>query len=435
MKHLLIVVAFAICIADTMAQNDEAGTFENQPSHPVLFAPVESVGLSAERLERIEAVMRPYVEQGLVAGLMTAVARRGRLVHFESYGYRDLEAEKPMEHETIFRIYSMTKPVTSVAVLMLYEEGRFLLTDPVARYIPAFEGLQVYDAAAPDGSKRARLSRPVTIRDLLTHTSGLTYGFGQTPVDTLYREAELLYKRDDRGVSIRHGTMDDMVMKLSRIPLLHQPGTRWQYSVSFDVLGHLVEVVSGQTLDVFFQERIFDPLGMPDTGFEVPPEKMDRFAVNYTIGGNGRLEILDAGSTSIFAAPVEFFSGGGGLVSTMTDYLRFAQMLLNGGVLGGTRLLSPKTVELMTSNHLKPGDETTRPGYGYGLGVAVLTNVARTQSLGSKGNYGWAGFANTYFFIDREEELIGMVWSQHFPWRKYPIAAQFKVAVYQAIVD
>jgi len=155
MKHLLIVVAFAICIADTMAQNDEAGTFENQPSHPVLFAPVESVGLSAERLERIEAVMRPYVEQGLVAGLMTAVARRGRLVHFESYGYRDLEAEKPMEHETIFRIYSMTKPVTSVAVLMLYEEGRFLLTDPVARYIPAFEGLQVYDAAAPDGSKRA----------------------------------------------------------------------------------------------------------------------------------------------------------------------------------------------------------------------------------------------------------------------------------------
>ncbi len=254
-------------------------------------------------------------------------------------------------------------------------------------------------------------------------------------MDTLYREAELLYKTDDRGVWGHNGTIGDMVEKLSQIPLLHQPGTKWHYGVSFDVLGHLVEVVSGQTLDVFFQERIFDPLGMPDTGFEVPPEKMDRFAVVYRMGESGRLEVGFPESTSIFAAPVEYFGGGGGLVSTMTDYLRFAQMLLNGGALGGTRLLSRKTVELMTSNHLEAGDKTNLPGYGYGLGVAVLTNVARTQSLGTVGTYAWAGAYNTYFFIDPDEELIGMVWSQHFPFRKYPIADQFKVAVYQAIVD
>ncbi len=390
--------------------------------HASPVAPAETAGMSAERLARIGPLMQAYVDDEHLAGIKMIVARRGKVVYYEDYGLRDIETSAPMTEDTIFRIYSMTKPITSVAVLMLYEEGRFRLNDPVARYIPAFKNLQVYDA--DDASMRAALRRPMTIRDLLTHTSGLTYGFfSETPVDTLYRR---------NGLFARGGDLEDFVGRLSDLPLLHQPGTTWHYSVSTDVLGYLVEVVSGQTLDVFFKERIFDPLGMKDTSFDVPPEKMDRFAANYHKDDNGRLEAVDAGATSQFAAPVRFFSGGGGLVSTAGDYMRFAQMLLNGGTLDGTRLLSPKTVELMTANHL---DEDYAPGWGFGLGVRVCTDVARTQTLGSEGTFGWSGMANTYFFIDPEEELIAMVWTQFLPYGAYPIQNQFKVAVYQAIVD
>ena len=390
-------------------------------AQPMATAAPEAVGLSSARLARVEPLMQRYIDEGKLAGILTMVARQGQVVHFETYGHRDREAQDPMAEDTIFRIYSMTKPITSTAVLMLYEEGHFLLDDPVADYLPAFADLTVY---APDGDPVA-LERPVTIRDLLTHTSGLSYGFfSQTPVDSLYQQA---------GVLNGETSLASFVDKLGTLPLLHQPGERWHYSVATDVLGYLVEVVAGQPFGAFLEDRIFGPLGMDETSFEVATERLERFAVNYAIDQEGQLVVQDAaGAWSPFAAPVQFHSGGGGLTSTAADYMRFAQMLLNGGQLDGVRLLSPKTVELMTMNHL---DGEFEPGWGFGLGVNVSTNVARTQTLGSVGTYGWSGAANTYFFIDPEEELIAMVWTQLFPYGYYPLFDEFKVAVYQAIVE
>lgn len=383
-----------------------------------------SVGLSADRLSRISESMEPYVENDQVAGLMTMVYRRGEVAHVQTYGERDRQSGAPMTPNTLFRIYSMTKPITTVAALMLYEEGHFQLDDPAAEYLPALKDVEVYDTTAAGEPTRVPARRPITVRDLMTHTSGLTYGvFGDTPVDSMYQEVGVL--DDDR-------TLAAAVDTLGTLPLLHQPGETWHYSVSTDVLGRLVEVVSGKTLDTFFQTRIFEPLGMDDTMFEVPSDEMDRFATNYAVGENGKLMVQDRKASSEFAAPVRFLSGGGGLVSTMDDYLRFARMLLNEGVLDGTRLLSPKTVDLMTRNHL---DGTFEPGWGFGLGVRVCTDLPQAQTLGSEGMYGWSGAANTFFFIDPSEELIGMVWTQLFPHGRYPIGPTFRVNVYQSIVD
>ena len=383
-----------------------------------------TVGMSAERLSRISETLSPYVENDKLSGLMTMVYRRGEVVHFETHGDRDRQTNAPMNRETLFRIYSMTKPITTVAALMLYEEGHFQLDDPVAEYLPAFEDVQVYDTTAAGEPTRVEPRRPMTIRDLMTHTSGLTYGvFGNTPVDSMYTEVGIL--DNDR-------TLAAAVDTLGTLPLMHQPGDTWHYSVSTDVLGRLVEVVSGQTLDTFFQTRIFEPLGMDDTMFEVPADEMDRFATNYAVGEDGSLVAQDRKASSAFAAPVQFLSGGGGLVSTMDDYLRFARMLLNEGAIDGTRLLSPKTVALMTQNHL---DGTHEPGWGFGLGVQVCTDLTDAQTLGSEGMYGWSGAANTFFFIDPKEELIGMAWTQLFPHGRYPIGPTFRVGVYQAIVE
>jgi len=387
-------------------------------------APPDAVGLSDDRLAQLSEQMRPYVEDDKVAGLMTMVYRRGEIAHYETYGQRDRQTGTPMTPNTLFRIYSMTKPITTVAALMLYENGHFQLDDPVAEYLPALEGVQVYDTTATGTPTRAEPRRPMTIQDLMRHTSGLTYGvFGDTPVDSMYQAAGVL--SDDR-------TLESAVETLGTLPLLHQPGTQWHYSVSTDVLGRLVEVVSGQSLDTFFQTRIFDPLGMDDTTFEVPADAMDRFATSYSMGENGELAVRDRKQNSSFAAPVRFLSGGGGLVSTMDDYLRFARMLLGGGAVDGTRLLSPKTVDLMTQNHL---DGTFEPGWGFGLGVRVNTDLPVASTLGSEGMYGWSGFASTYFFVDPKEELIGMVWTQLVPEGRYPIGPQFRVGVYQSIVD
>lgn len=383
-----------------------------------------SVGLSAERLSEIEDAMQPYVKAGKVSGMMTMVYRKGEVAHFETYGDRDRKTEAPMTPKTLFRIYSMTKPITTVAALMLYEDGHFRLDEPVAKYLPAFKNVQVYDTAASGEPTRVEPRRPMTIRDLMTHTSGLTYGvFGDTPVDSMYQKV---------GVLDNDQTLAEAVDTLGTLPLLHHPGETWHYSVSTDVLGRLVEVVSGQSLDTFFRTRIFEPLGMDDTMFEVPEEELDRFATTYAVNKKGKLTVQDRADSSEFAAPVEMLSGGGGLVSTMYDYLRFSRMLLNGGALEGTRLLSPKTVDFMTQNHL---DGTFEPGWGFGLGVRVNQDVSRTQILGSKGMYDWSGAANTYFFIDPKEELIAMVWTQLFPHGVYPIGPEFKIAVYQAMVE
>jgi len=393
----------------------------------------EEVGFSSERLENIKPVMQAYVDQKKLPGLITLVARRGKIVHFERFGLMDIEANKPMQSDTIFRIYSMTKPITTVAAMMLYEEGHFQLYDPISKFIPAFMDVKVLENNPGEQTELVALEREITIHDLMTHTSGLTYDFFEdSPVDALYRKAELLNK--DRS-------LQENVQELAKMPLVHQPGTAWRYSVSTDVLGYLVEVVAGMPLDVFLKQRIFDPLQMPDTGFYVPQTKIDRFTSLYSLSEGGGLELTDPPANGEYSKPPVMHSGGGGLVSTTSDYLRFAQMMLNEGELDGIRLLGRKSVALMTINHLPehlipiglPG--FVMNGYGFGLGFGVVVNATQTQVLQSDGNYIWGGAASTAFWIDPKEELIGLLMTQFMPNFYYPLSGQLMVLTYQALVD
>ena len=413
----------------------------------------EEVGFSASRLSRIGAWMQGYIDQNKLAGTIAVVARRGQVAYLERFGMMDLEAAKPMQFDTIFRIYSMTKPITSVVLMMLYEEGRFQLHDPVSKFIPEFADVKVFAGASEEGFGVTELEREITIWHLLTHTAGLTYDFFEdSPVDAMYREAEIF-----SSLGVLQVPLQEMIQRLVKLPLTHQPGTAWRYSMATDVLGYLIEVISGMSLDVFFEDKILKPLGMEDTGFYVPEAKLDRFAAMYgpstgpstplrTGSGqasteNDGIELLDASATSPYSKPTRFLSGGVGLVSSASDYMRFAQMLLNGGELDGTRLLGRKTVELMTINHLP--DELipiqvqphTLHGCGFGLGFRVLVNVAQAGRLGSEGEFGWGGAASTSFFVDPKEQLVGLLLTQLMPSRYYPIRNEFKVLVYQALVD
>lgn len=411
---------------------------------PIEIVAPERAGFSATRLGRIGDVMRRYVDAGKLAGTVSLVSRRGQVVYFDDYGQRNLETGAEMTLDTLFRIYSMTKPITSVAALMLFEDGHYLLDDPIADYLPAFADVQVCVGMDLAGMRLARPERPPTVRDLMRHTAGLSYGWHQdTPVDQAYRDA----KMDQRQYSLTEG-----VEMLAKLPLVYHPGTAWRYSFSTDVLGRLVEVWSGESLDEFFQRHIFAPLGMTDTAFQVAPEKIDRFAACYTLPnmtgyvadaepGNGqrRLVVQDAPETSKFAKPPVFLSGGGGLTASTGDYLRFCQMLLNGGALDGRRILGRKTVELMTMNHL-PSElipiavTVPDPGAGFGLGVKVLVDQAASGRLGSQGMYGWGGAATTTFWIDPVEEIIGIFMTQFMPSGYYPVTTQFQRTVYQALV-
>jgi CubicO group peptidase (beta-lactamase class C family) len=327
----------------------------------------------------------------------------------------------------------MTKAIASVALMMLYEEGRFQLHDPVSRFIPKFADVEVFAGGTKRSFEATELEREITIWHLLTHTAGLTYDFFEdSPVDAMYLAADL--HQPDR-------TSEEVVHEIVKLPLVYQPGTAWRYSMATDVLGYLTEVISGTSLDVFLKEKILKPLGMEDTDFYVPEEKLDRFAAMYGPSEDGGIELRDAPATSQHTKPPRFLSGGSGLVSTAADYLRFCQMLLNGGELDGIRLLGRKTVELMTVNHLP--DELipiqvqphTLHGCGFGLGFRVLVNVAQAGRLGSEGEYGWGGGASTSFFVDPKEGLIGLLLTQLDPSRYYPIRREFKVLVYQALVD
>ena len=393
----------------------------------------QAVGMSAERLARIRPAMQRYVDEGKLAGIITAVARHGKIVHFETYGMADRDANQPMRADSIFRIYSMSKPVTSVAAMMLYEEGKFLLNDPVSNYLPEFEGLAVFDGVEDGEIRTVAAKRPMTVRDLLLHTSGLTAGFmGDGPVERLYRET---------GVSRRpgqaRGVLDlaGLVLELGKLPLRYQPGERFQYGTSTDVLGRLVEVVSGLPFDRFLRERIFTPLGMTDTGFSVPPEKVDRFTANYGPGQDGKIRTIDSPATSRYAGEVTFFSGAGGLVSTTYDYLRFALMLAGGGEFDGRRLLGRKTVDLMMLDHIGglERNEWFPAGSGFGLGGSVVIDQAATQLPGSLGVWGWGGAASTTFWVDREEELVGVLMTQFMPTFTYPLLPQFQSLTYQAL--
>lgn len=392
---------------------------------PLPWSDPAAVGLSAADLDAIPRALQRWVDEGSIGGAVSLVARRGRLVHWEAIGYRDLGSRTPLERTDIFRICSMTKPVTSVAVMMLVEAGELTLDEPVSRTLPEFEHAQVYDAGeivAP--------SRPVTIRDLLRHTSGLTYGlFGDTDVDALYREADVF-----------SGNLENLVSEAAALPLLAHPGTRWNYGVSTDVLGRVVEVVSGRRLDEFFTTRIFEPLGMRDTAFVVPPAEADRLTTAYTLGSDGALREDNVSLCGVHDTRPELLLGGAGLVSTAADYLRFAQMLLDEGALDGVRLLAPETVREMRTNqlpeHLIPiSIGGAEHGYGFGLGFSVLTDAAATPYGDNDGVFRWRGYASTYFWIDPEDDLIGVLLAQVAPPTAPGIEREFQTRVYEALLD
>lgn len=390
----------------------------------------EEFGFSPKRLKRIATAMQRYVDQKKLAGIVTLVARRGQVVHFEKFGYQAIETSKPMELDTIFRIYSMTKPITSVALMMLFERGLVRLTDPVAKFIPEFGKVKVLVGEG----ELADLEREITIQDLLRHTAGLSYGGYKAthdPVDKLYDQAHLW----------RPGTtMREAVRRLTELPLAYQPGQAWRYSVATDVVGHVVELISDMTLGEFFEEKIFKPLGMEDTAFTVTPEKADRFATLYGLTDKGSLELIDATISGDYFNNTRQESGGAGLVSTAADYLRFSQLILNKGELDGVRLLGPRTVELMTANHLSLAilptmGEHEMPGFGFGLGFGVMMDVALSGEMGSVGLHRWGGWASTDFWVDQQEQLIGILMLQYIPSGTYPIRTDFRTLVYQALVD
>jgi CubicO group peptidase (beta-lactamase class C family) len=398
-----------------------------------------AVGLSEKRLARAGAVMQDYVDRGLIPGTVTLLARRGKVVHLQAQGMMDREAGKPMQTDTIFRIYSMSKPITCAAAMLLFEEGRFLLNDPVAQYLPEFAHVKVYAGCEGDRPVLVEPERPVTIHHLLTHTSGLSYGgLLGTPLEAMYRDANLL----DPLIRLQ-APLAELPARLAALPLVRQPGTGWHYGLSHDVIGRLIEVISGMPFDRFLAERLFGPLGMVDTGFYVPPAKIERFAAMYGPATNAGLPLLDAPEASPYTRTNYVSSGGGGMVSTAADYLRFASMLLNGGELDSTRLLSRKTVALITCNHVPSGQlssvsapDMLAPGYGYGLGVGVLMDPGLAGVLGSSGQYGWDGAATTQFWVDPQEQMIGIFMAQVLPWTTAPLVMHlYQTLAHQAIVD
>ena len=380
------------------------------------FAEPEAVGMSSAKLEAMQAVAEKMVDEKKVAGITTMVARHGKIVHFEAYGHRDIDERWLMERDTIVRIYSMSKPITSVAAMILYDRGMLQLDEPVETYIPALRGLKVYGEP-----ECAEPKRKVTVRDLLRHTSGLTYGiFGDTPVDKMYRQKNIL----------SDVPLEEMMQRLAGIPLLHQPGTQFHYSVSTDVLGHVVERVSGRTLDVFFAENIFKPLDMRDTAFYVSEDKRDRFSRCYGPDPDGGLELTQEIEGYGFLRPPKFLSGGGGLTSTARDYVRFCQMLLNKGHLDGVRILEAETVEEMTRDHLPPGVNAGQ-GAGFGLGFSVQRQPDPSGQV-RVGEYGWAGAASTFFGISPQDDTVVLILTQYMPFNN-EIPKTLKPLVYAAL--
>ena len=406
--------------------------------------PSEAVGMNTRRLERIRPAMQAYVDHGVYAGINTLIARRGKVVHAGEYGWRDKEAGQAMTADTIFRLYSMTKPIICTALMTLLEEGRFRLIDPLAKYIPAFGAVKVLEA----DERLVAPVRPIMVRDLMTHMSGLSYHFvEESGVGKMYTEAKLLDA---------HHSLEAAIDDLARFPLAFQPGSSWRYSVGIDVAARVIEVISGRPLGVFLRERLFEPLGMTDTAFGVPPEKRSRVAAMY-----GRPDVIAPGPTmgSEFAAwmagvndridvsksyPVDspdvFVRGGHGLFSTIGDYFRFAQMLANGGELDGERIIGRKTLELMHSNYVPPSlmpleiGGLPLPGYGFGLGSRVLLDVAQSSAPGSVGEFGWSGAAKTHYWVDPKEEVVGLFMTQSMMSFDLP-EFDLRAMAYQAIED
>ena len=397
----------ALVVGSATFQSAPAAAVGAESARDLAVVDPHEVGVSAERLERLDAGMQAMVDDGKLAGIVTMLARHGKVVFTDTVGKLDLGKDDPVELDSIFRIFSMTKPVVGTALMMLHEEGRWQLDDPVSKYIPAFADLQVFTGVDGDGAMQVEpveRGRRITMRDLMRHTAGLGYVLNpRHPVNRAVIDGRVL----DTGAPL-----ETMIDKLVRIPLLSQPGTAWAYSISVDVQGYLVEQISGQPLGVFLRERIFDPLGMVDTAFHVPPDKMHRVGARHTPGPDGAL-VAPPGGAQAPNAPLKGPSGGGGLYGTAPDYLRFAQMLLNGGELDGVRLLAPRSVELMAANHLTDAQQATyrRPGQGWGLNFSVVTDGPASGESWSTGSYYWVGIAGTWFWVDPEEDLtfVGMI--------------------------
>jgi len=390
------------------------------------------VGLSAVALDRIAPALQGYVDSGKLAGVLALVARHGKVAYVGTVGSMDIKHARPMQADAVFRIFSMTKPITSAAVMQLYEHGKLRLDDPVSKYIPAFASVKVYAGGSAAQPQLRDPDRPMTIADLLTHTSGLTYGlFGNTPVDSIYLRA---------GLDNMQMTTAQVVDSLARLPLVFTPGARWNYGWSIDVLGHIVEIVSGTTLDRYMDSALFQPLGMRMTGFHATPAMAARLIPIYARGPDGKLRALTPLIWPQYTAEGHMLSGGGGLLSTPSDYLRFAQMLLNGGELGGHRVLQRETVALMLQNHLPanlvpatvaPGWPLGQSGFGYGGAVRVDSD---TTVPGAPGMFRWAGYGTTFFWIDPKNDLIAMVWAQYMPVMEYwSLDSQFQRLVYAAV--
>jgi CubicO group peptidase (beta-lactamase class C family) len=418
LSRLLWFVAAGVCAARAFAVDLPA-------------ARPEEVGFAADRLARIDAAMQQAVAQRRVAGVVALVVRRGRVAHYAAYGCADIGSNRRLRRDDMFRIYSMTKPVVSVALLMLYEEGKFQLADPLEKYLPSFKNVKVL--AGADDSGRMLLEEPrrkPTIHDTFRHTAGLASGLGAGPVNERYRELGLTI---DKLESLRQE-----VEALGTVPLLFHPGERWVYGLNHDVQAYLVEYFSGMALDEFLEARLFAPLGMEDTVFGIPGDRAARFATSYARGAEG---LLDVGETATTGPYTRFTSrpfGTFGLSSTAMDYARFAQMLLAGGELDGVRILGSKTVELMRQNHLPPGVMTVPPfappGSGYGLGVSVTLDPAAEGNLDSRGSFGWSGASTTKFYVDPAEQLVAVIMAQQTPFDN-ALLDQFQTLVYQAIVD
>jgi CubicO group peptidase (beta-lactamase class C family) len=399
------------------------------------------VGLDDQRLTRIDSHLKRYVDDGRLPGWQVMVSRRGRVAHFSSYGLIDKEDGRPVEPDTLWRIYSMTKPVTSVAAMMLWEQGAFELADPISKWLPEFAEPRVYTGGSAAKHSTVPATEPIRVWHLLTHTAGLTYGFHRVHVtDEIYRNAGFEFG-NPRGLDLA-GSVDAW----AQLPLAFNPGSEWLYSVSTDVLGRLVEVVSGQPLDQFFAERIFGPLGMADTGFFVDEDRRHRLAALYAMPAGGR-EIVrfDQMGEAALRAP-RVLSGGGGLVSTTRDYARFTWMLLGGGALEGVRLLSPRTLQTMTRNHLPGGADLQsygRPlfaevrydGVGFGLGFATMLDPVAAKMAGNAGEFNWGGLASTAFWVDPVDEITVVFMTQLMPSSTYPLRPQLRQLVYQAVVD
>lgn len=393
-RGVLVLLALGIHAA-AVARND------------VPMAKAERVGMSAERLAGMTQTMQSFVDQGKYAGVVTLVARHGKVVHLDAVGKQDVESGTPMATDSIFRIYSMSKPITGVAMMILFEQGKWQLNDPVAKFIPEFKDLKVHTGTGPDGQPNLQSqAHPMTMKELMSHTAGFTYGFfGNTPVDQLQRQVDVLSNDI---------TLAEMVRRVAKLPLNSQPGAQWTYSISVDIQGYIVEKLSGMPFDQFLAKHIFQPLKMVDTGFYVPGANVARLAQVYNVDAQGKLRVENGGFNRDYTKNPALFSGGGGLVSTAADYFRFCQMLLNGGALDGVRILSPLTVQLMRTNAIGANNVgLAGGGTKFGLDFAIYTDPVAAGGYYGEGTFWWGGAAGTWFWIDPVRDLIVIGMIQH----------------------